>query len=173
MSTATPNGTVKTLSYWQTAAALGPVVAGFLALGWSFVNQSISAATEPSKRELAQLLIEVSALRIKNEEHEKALNVIVAQNQRSMDDRTELNAKVAQNYANISKLQADLSSELATRLANEREIETQFDADSQARNIQLADIDRTIAIIWNKSDGLGSYPGGPWYQPNISARKIK
>ena len=52
-----------------------------------------------------------------------------------------------------------------------REIETQFDADSQFRNIQFSDLQRKTNIIWDHIPALGAYPEAPFFQPNISNRK--
>ncbi|HSS96991.1 MAG TPA: hypothetical protein VLK33_08175 [Terriglobales bacterium] len=72
----------------------------------------------------------------------------------------------AQIYLIREKVAADNSD----RVAKEAEIETQFDADSQLRNIQFSDQQRLNAILWNALGTMGTYPTAPYFQPNISRR---
>ena len=53
-----------------------------------------------------------------------------------------------------------------------QEIETQFDADAQLRNVQFSEQQRMFSILWNSSKlgKLSPFPAGPYYQPNVSNR---
>jgi hypothetical protein len=53
------------------------------------------------------------------------------------------------------------------------EVETQFDADAQLRNAQIAQQERLDAILWNSSalGKLTQYPGAPYTQPDIAAKR--
>ncbi len=67
-----------------------------------------------------------------------------------------------------------LTEDHAARIANEREIETQFDADSQLRNVQWATIQRRLNDFQNTfADQGAKWPhisGDPYFAPNISNR---
>lgn len=59
-----------------------------------------------------------------------------------------------------------LSTSMAKSLS---EVETQFNADAQLRNVQWSEQQRMNALLWN-SGPLGKvaqYPSAPFYQPNV------
>lgn len=89
-----------------------------------------------------------------------------------LDDRITSNDKLT---AEAEKDVAELSNKFVAHESESRskftEVETQFDADSQVRNVQFSNQQRLNAIMWNHITGLGTYPEGPFFQPNISNRK--
>lgn len=90
---------------------------------------------------------------------------------RRLDDRINSNDRVT---AEVEKEHAELANKFAAHESESRskftEVETQFDADSQVRNVQLSNQQRMNAIMWGHIPGMGTYPDGPFFQPNISNR---
>lgn len=89
-----------------------------------------------------------------------------------LDDRITANDN---QTAEVQRQAFDIANKFAAHVSEStssfKEIETQFDADNQLRNVQFSDLQRTVSVMWNHIDGLGSYPTGPFFQPNISNRK--
>lgn len=77
---------------------------------------------------------------------------------------------VANLWTDNKRLESILESHRATTSSKFIEVETQFDADSQLRNVQFSDQQRTNSILWGHIPNLGQYPTGPFAQPNISNR---
>ena len=66
-------------------------------------------------------------------------------------------------YSKVNAMEVEMTKKF-------EEVETQFRALDQTRNIQFSDQQRTNALIWNATE-LGKhtpYPSGPFFQPNIS-----
>jgi hypothetical protein len=59
------------------------------------------------------------------------------------------------------------ASDHSERLANEREIETQFRASDEARNVQFATQQRMDALLWEKVFS-NRYPSDAIYYPHIA-----
>jgi hypothetical protein len=89
-----------------------------------------------------------------------------------LEDKIDNLEKLQEKY---DALLASVAADHSERVAKEGEIETQFNADSQLRNVQFSDQQRIDAVMWNHINGLGSYPAGPYFQPNISqqAQQLK
>ena len=81
---------------------------------------------------------------------------------------------IKQLITQVSEMARATTADHAARVANEREIETQFDADSQLRNVQWATMMRRQADFQNTLADMGAkWPhaaGGPFELPNISNR---
>jgi hypothetical protein len=90
----------------------------------------------------------------------------------SRTDREDLRRVQQRVLETITKIQTDLASDHSERIAKETEIETQFNADNQLRNVQFSDQQRMNSNFQNALNTLGAkmpeYPRGPWFQPNIS-----
>jgi hypothetical protein len=174
MSAIPPNGTAKLAQRWQIAAAIIGVVVAVGTTIWSQVDKAIIAATGDMKRQVDGLLKDVDRLNRKDEDHENKIITLVAQAQRSVDDRTDLNAKVSSNTGLLAMLQSQFSTEVAERRAQAIEQEVQIDAMSQSFGIQFSDSQRTFSGIEGALNAMGAkFPMpayGPWYFPNISAR---
>jgi hypothetical protein len=93
----------------------------------------------------------------------------------SRTDREDLRRNQQSMLASISKIQTDLAADHAERIAKETEIETQFNADNQLRNVQFSDQQRINSNFQNALSGLGAkmpeYPSNPFFQPNISQQQ--
>jgi len=66
-------------------------------------------------------------------------------------------------YSKVNAMEVEMTKKF-------EEVETQFRALDQTRNIQFSDQQRINALIWNATE-LGKhtpYPSGPFFQPNIS-----
>lgn len=93
---------------------------------------------------------------------------------RRLDDRISSNDRITADTArDLGILQSSYEAHKSRIDSDLIEIETQFDADSQFRNIQFSDQQRTNAVIWEHIPELGKYPVSPYFQPNISNRKDK
>lgn len=96
---------------------------------------------------------------------------VITQNLQSIQDRKELHDEV-QQLTSTSTLQAEL---MTTRIAKETEIETQFSAADQYRNIQFSEQQQKNAELQNCLHDLHAiiplYPSGPFFQPSISQRQ--
>jgi hypothetical protein len=90
----------------------------------------------------------------------------------SRTDRANLNTIVREIQKELATMQADVATNHSERLAKEIEIETQFNADNQLRNIQFSDQQRINAMLFNALSAMGAkmpeYPRAPFFQPNIS-----
>jgi hypothetical protein len=68
------------------------------------------------------------------------------------------------------RLETIIESQKALTQSKFTEVETQFDANNQLRNVQFSDQQRINSVMWTHIPALGSYPSGPFSQPNISNR---
>lgn len=93
------------------------------------------------------------------------LNEVARQNGRINENQT----------GDIAALAKMLAADHSERTANEREIETQFDADSQLRNVQWSAFQRRMNDFQNALADLGAkiphVTGNPYFQPNIANRR--
>lgn len=107
---------------------------------------------------------------------------IVAISRENDKDNTitrELASNNAVSITNMSRSVSDLTKAFAgdhaERVANEREIETQFDADGQLRNVQWATTQRRLNDYQNTLADMGAkWPhaaSGPYFEPNIAHRR--
>jgi hypothetical protein len=94
------------------------------------------------------------------------------QNATSIKDRQELNVQVLAMERNYSDVKAQIAGMTARYDAKLIEIETQFRADAQARNIQYAQLARTEQMMQSALHESGAkIPAptpGPYYFPDIS-----
>lgn len=95
------------------------------------------------------------------------LDANTARDSVSEDDRRKLNERMGKHDDHLAKLEAD--NQVIT--ASLKEVETQFSASDEVRNLQFADIKRTEALLWNLSNGLKEYPTAPYYFPHVSNRE--
>lgn len=142
-----PNGELRRNSQWQLALSVLVVAGGIVS--WVYNVAS------------------------KVDRHDGELTEIRQQNTRSIDDRGSLSKQVLDNRDAIAKLQEGLSKELSIREAALTEVECQIDATSQSMNAQISELHRLNAVSWPHITGLGSYPAGPYTQPNISNRRVR
>lgn len=100
------------------------------------------------------------------------LVIVKEQNAASLKDREELNSKVSKNSQDISKLDTEVAANNARYATKLIEIETQFAADAQSRNIQFANQQRLNSNFQNALSAMGAkippYPFAPFYNPDIS-----
>lgn len=75
-----------------------------------------------------------------------------------------IESAVIKQTSKSSTERAAFEAEMRTRLI---EIETQFRAEDQARNIQWANMNRTQTILWEKTFGT-RYPSDIQFYPQIS-----
>jgi hypothetical protein len=108
---------------------------------------------------------QINSISRSNEKDFAALTEIARQNSRINENQT----------GDIAHLAKMLASDHSERTANEREIETQFDADSQLRNIQWSAFQRRMNDFQNALADLGAkiphVTGNPYFQPNIANRR--
>jgi hypothetical protein len=71
------------------------------------------------------------------------------------------------NAGNVGQLTTDFEKSFSSNQATFTEIETQFRASDQSRNVQFANQQRTNALLWRKSYGE-SYPSEIQYYPEIA-----
>lgn len=105
-------------------------------------------------------------------QHEREIADIRQQNTRSIDDRVALLKQQEENKGVIAEIRQTQAEEKASKTAALQEVETQVDALSQSTNSRIAEIHRTMHIVFPRI-GLGEYPDGPYTQPNISNRRPK
>lgn len=107
---------------------------------------------------------QINSISRSNEKDFASLTEIARQNSRINEDQT----------GDIAALAKALAADHSSRTANEREIETQFDADGQLRNVQWSTFMRKMNEFQNALADLGAkiphVTGNPYYQPNISNR---
>lgn len=129
--------------------ACGSVGVAVCVAMWGAIKMQTDGTVSPIRSDVTYLLTTVSQLRSDRDS--------------SIDKVADLNRQYAKSEAE--------------RKAKEREIETQFDAMDQIRNVQFANNERMLSIMWNSIDGLGGRMGkfpseGPWVMPNISRKAV-
>lgn len=88
-----------------------------------------------------------------------------------LDDRISTNDILTGNTArDLNALENKFSSHESESRSKFTEVETQFDSESQLRNVQFSEIQRKTNVMWGHIPGLGTYPEAPYFQPNISNR---
>ena len=157
----------KLKSYW-------PIISAVLLVGWYIINLQSNANTKNLSDSISRLQVEAAASTAANAKYAEILPPIIQQNADSKRDRDDQRSRVDRLFDEVTKMQSDFASEHSMRTANEREIETQFDADSQLRNVQWATIYRRLNDMQNSISAMGgklpATPDGPYYFPNISNR---
>ncbi len=155
------------------------VLAGGLSTLWMVTTLKVDSATigiesniKPIADKVAVSATNFQALNTTVSEHSERLDTVIAQNSDSNRDRADLNRKTEMNQAALSDLRAAFGQESSERKAKQIEIETQFNADAQLRNVQFSDQQRKNAELQNSLHEIGAivpeYPKSPFYQPNIS-----
>jgi hypothetical protein len=100
--------------------------------------------------------------------------LVTQQNSTSAQDRTDQRARLDRLEGNQADMNKELRGISSTSEQKFTEVETQFNADSQLRNVQFSDQQRINSAMWNSLHDLGGkipeYPKGPFYQPNVSKR---
>lgn len=98
--------------------------------------------------------------------------VVTSQNATSITDRVDTRRDIVtlqEEYSEFSKTLSNLQAKVEQKFA---EVETQFNADGQLRNLQFSEQQRMNAMHQNSLRELGAkapdYPQNPFYQPNIS-----
>lgn len=139
------------------------------------VNLYITSAISPWAAIANQAKATADANSIVNARLTEDMGTVKAQNADSKRDRDD-KGKAIDAIINVqTDLLKTMAREQSLRVAHEREIETQFDADSQLRNVQWATIMRKQAELQNALHESGAkMPAvidGPFYFPNISNRK--
>jgi DNA anti-recombination protein RmuC len=99
---------------------------------------------------------------------------VTQQNATSMQDRKDQSDRIMRLEQGASELAKEVRGISSTAEQKFTEVETQFNADGQVRNVQFSDQQRTNAMIVNSIHDLGGkmpeYPSAPYYQPNVSQR---
>ena len=139
--------------------------------GWMVLTLKINAEIHPMSEKIVALESTQEVLTREATLNRDKISATMSQNQVSIDDRLNLNKVVDSLKDKISTLATAQAADHADRSAHETEIETQFDADNQLRNIQFADQQRVNHTLWEQhKKTLGTYPDAPFYFPNISLR---
>lgn len=170
---------------WAQWGVLASFIVAIVAGIWVVLALKINAEVYPLAQEIAQNKVFVNTLANETSSFRDRVSgdvavlrdkvaLITSQNQASLDDRSQLNKALLEVQRLATANQAAISTEITERSANEREIETQFDADGQLRNLQFVEQQRLNAILWNmNSNHMGAYPTAPFFMPNISSRNHK
>jgi hypothetical protein len=125
-----------------------------------------SARNEENLRSLAQnYSTDILALKEKTSRSSEA-------DANSRTDRDDLRRLINGLQQEMAKAETEIASNHSERIAKETEIETQFNADGQLRNVQFSEQQRTNSNLQNALNSLGAkmpeYPRSPFFQPNIS-----
>lgn len=147
-----------------------PSIATVLVGFWFVLNLQVTSSQKGFSDSLARL----EAIVATNVRVAENIPTLMSQNADSKRDREDMNKKL--DY--LGQKQADLiatqAKETAERLANEREVETQIDAQSQALSIQFASQQRLNSDYQNALHDQGARmptaPTAPFFFPNISNR---
>jgi len=101
--------------------------------------------------------------------------LVTQQNATSSQDRNDQHLRLDRlenGLAATNKQLASLESGTGQKFT---EVETQFNADGQARNVQFSEQHRLNAMMWNSIAAMGGkmpdYPRAPFFQPNISQQR--
>lgn len=163
--------------YFRSRPRITQWVPAIIAVGglfWFFLQLYFGNANQTTR----EALIAVQASdRIHSEQIGRVIEITAqhtAQNSQSLQDRNDMRAALVKLTDIVADLGKAHATEHSERLANEREIETQFDADSQLRNVQWATMQRRLNDFQNTFHDLGAkWPAasdGPYVTPNISNR---
>jgi ElaB/YqjD/DUF883 family membrane-anchored ribosome-binding protein len=97
---------------------------------------------------------------------------VTQQNSTSIQDRADQKIQLAHLEAAVSDLAKEVRGISSWTDQKFTEVETQFNADGQVRNVQFSDQQRTNGMMWNSLHDLGAhmpeFPGAPFFQPNVS-----
>lgn len=158
---------------WALWIAFASLVVLMCSGGWMVLTLKINAEIHPMAERMATMETSQDVLSKEAILARDRLTTILSQNQSSIDDRVNLNKNLDSLKDRIASLAASQAADHAERTTHEIEIETQFDADSQLRNLQFAEQQRVNKTIWEQNKHLGAYANGPFFFPNISSRDGK
>lgn len=100
---------------------------------------------------------------------------ITTQNSTSIQDRSDQKARLDRDESAISDYGKELRGVESSMGQKFTEVETQFSAGDQLRNVQFSDQQRKNSELQNSIRDLGGklpeYPHGPFFQPNISQER--
>lgn len=125
---------------WPTLIAAGGFIMVILGGGWAIIKMQTELAVAP----------------------------ITTQNAISIQDRSKINDTVTVNGNRISSVEAAIREQKSEFTQKLVEIETQFRASDQIRNIQMANQQRLNFLMWNKSNPDNLFPADSIYYPHIS-----
>jgi polyisoprenoid-binding protein YceI len=101
--------------------------------------------------------------------------LVTQQNATSIQDRVDQKSRLDRLETNGADRDKALRGLEANTTQKFTEVETQFNADGQVRNIQFSDQQRINGIMWNSVSALGGkmpdYPRAPFFQPNVSQQR--
>lgn len=169
----------KTVRDWMEGRQTNPwrqfgiFVACLIPIGL-LLNFYITTAISPVAAVSNQAKTQADANRATLAANDSDIGTLKSQSAASMQDRNDMRIAIAKLLDAQALLMRDFAADHSERQANEREIETQFDADSQLRNVQWATIMRALTGHQNALHELGAVipeiQDGPFYFPNISNR---
>lgn len=138
----------------------------------STVKGELAAGIASNANTISSMKALVDKTSIQDSDYQAFKGLVTSQNATSIVDRNDQRRDIQMNQStanmNASAV-ATLTAKVEQKLA---EIETQFNADGQLRNVQFSEQQRWNATAQNSLHELGGkipeYPTGPFYQPNIS-----
>ena len=158
---------------WQQLTAFFGAVVILIGGGWTIVKMNTEGTVSPivsqlqlvqqSGKSLADTVQKISDIQ-QITRSELAANS--AGDSASRDDRAHLNSSLDKLAALCAENEATMREHNATTREKLTEIETQFRSEDEARNIQWADMRRTMALIWEQAFGT-RYPSDISYYPHI------
>jgi len=155
---------------WRLVAML---LAILIPLGF-ILNLYITSAIAPVASVANQAKAVADGAASDNVRQSEDLSRVKAQTADSERDRSGLRIDLGQTMARQNDNRERMAEEISTRKANEREMETQIDAVSQALGIQFANQQRQNngfqAALHDVGAKVPAPTDGPYYFPNISNR---
>lgn len=160
-------------THWPTVLAWFVASTTIVSAAFYIITLKTENTISPVQQEVAGMVAVISNNKAVNEKLIETVGKIrtdldtnTARDEVSQMDRVKLNQRSDKAEDHLAKLETD-NQVITAKLT---EVETQFSASDEIRNLQFADIKRTEAILWNSQHGVNEYPSGPYYFPHISNR---
>jgi hypothetical protein len=174
VATASVCGTLFVIFAWfsnQNSDSTKQIIAATVSAAKSELHNDLNAVNSDLSSKVSQNANNISALGTAVSGYQEFKGIITSQNAGSLQDRIDQRGRIDR----LETALTDLKREASAATQKFAEIETQFNADSQLRNVQFSDQQRTNAMIVDSISALGAklptYPRAPFYQPNISQQK--
>lgn len=139
------------------------------------VKTELAGEIAANKTGIAELITRTEVLDTDNRDYEAFKSLVTQQNYTSIKDRADQERQLTDLATRSVDNTKVIASNDASYTAKLIEIETQFRADAQARNIQFAEQQRQNANIQNSIRDLGGKmpeaAHNPFYFPDISAQR--
>lgn len=156
------------------ATFLLTLMTGLLTIGWFTITQNVQLSLSPDKTNIASMRETQKAhdtqidriLDMLQKQAEQSLQSSLADEQ-SRTDRAQLNDRVKTIEQKQADNLAERKAETAALAERSAEVETQFRAEDRIRNVQFAENQRMIALLWNRAYPGVAYPGTAYF-PEIA-----